>query len=84
MSDKFAIYRDIPKSHEIKIHRIDCPSYVHRDPNAVNSDWRTVSDFQTALTITKRLSEEDEINYRLCKKCKPSSTVLHVKNSRTK
>ncbi len=72
MADKFAIYRDIPKSHEIKIHQIDCPSYVNRDINAVNSEWHTASDFQTALAITKKISEEDEINYRTCKKCKPS------------
>lgn len=71
MSDKFAIYRDIPKSHEIKIHRINCSSYVNREPHAVNSDWRTAPDFQTALAITKKLSDEDEVNYRMCKKCKP-------------
>ncbi|MCV0366326.1 MAG: hypothetical protein K5798_03545 [Nitrosopumilus sp.] len=69
---RFTIYHDIPKSHEIKIHRIDCSSYVNRDPGAVNSDWRTAYDFQTALTITKKLSEEDAVNYRMYKKCKPS------------
>jgi len=72
MSDKFAIYRDIPKSHEIKIHRITCNSYTNRDPNAVNSDWYTALDFKTAMTLTKKLSEQDEVNYRPCKICKPS------------
>jgi len=71
MTDKFAIYRDIPKSHEIKIHHIDCSSYTNRDHNAVNSDWRTAPDFKTAKTIAEKLSAEDEINYRHCKKCKP-------------
>ena len=68
----FVVYRDIPKSHEIKIHRISCRVYTQRGRDAVNSDWRTVQDFQSALDLAERLAEEDQIHYRPCKLCRPS------------
>ena len=74
MSDKFVIYRDIPKSHEIKIHRITCTSYVKRDVHATTSMWFLVSSYDEAQALAEKLAQKNEINYRDCKKCKPSNT----------
>ena len=31
MADRFAIYHNIPKTTDIKIHHIDCAAYARRD-----------------------------------------------------
>ena len=74
MVDRFAIYHNIPKASDIKIHHIDCTAYTNRDPLAENSDWHTASNLQTATNTAQRLSREYNMKYRDCKRCKPSST----------
>ena len=74
MPDKFVIYRDIPKSHEIKIHRINCIFYVTRDVHATTSKWCLVSSYYDAQALAEKLSQKHKIGYRDCKKCKPSNT----------
>ena len=73
MVDRFAIYHDIPKASDIKIHRIDCTAYTNRDLHAETSDWHTASNLQTATSIAQRLSREHSMRYRDCKWCRPSS-----------
>lgn len=72
MVDKFVIYQDIPKSHEIKIHHISCITYTNRNPNAKLSRWHTAINFNSAKSMAENLAKEDGINYRTCKKCKPN------------
>ncbi len=73
MTDRFVIYQDIPKSHEIKIHRIGCSTYVNRNQSAKNSIWYTAHTFEIAVNIAKKLANEDKINYRNCKLCNHST-----------
>ena len=74
MVERFAIYHNIPKASDIKIHDIDCTAYAGRDPLAENSDWHTASNLKTATSTTQRLAREYSMKYRDCKWCKPSST----------
>ena len=74
MADRFAIYRNIPKATDIKIHHIDCAAYARRDPMAENSDWHTAPDLKNATSTAQRLSREHSIAYRDCRWCKPSDT----------
>ena len=75
MTVKFAIYHNIPKATDIKIHHIDCAAYARRDPLAKNSDWHTAPDLKSATSTAQRLSGEHSMAYRDCRWCKPSSTV---------
>ena len=75
MADRFAIYHNIPKASDIKIHQIDCKAYTGRDLLAENSDWHTATDIGTAISIAQRLAREHSMAYRDCKWCKPSGTV---------
>ena len=74
MTDGFAIYHDIVKASDIKIHNIDCTAYKDRDPLAKDSDWHTAPDIQTATDTAQRLAKEHSMNYRDCERCKPSSS----------
>ena len=74
MVGRFAIYHNIPKATDIKIHRIDCTAYTGRNPLAKNSDWHTAPNFQTATSTAQSLAREHNMKYRDCKRCKPSST----------
>lgn len=69
MLDRFAVYHNIPKATEIKIHHIACSAYANRDPLAKNSDWHTASNLQTATNIAKILAREHGMRYRYCKWC---------------
>ena len=75
MADRFAIYRNIPKATDIKIHHIDCVAYAGRDPLAENSDWHTAPDLKSATSTAQRLAREHSMAYRDCRRCKPSSIV---------
>ena len=74
MVDRFAIYHNIPKASDIKIHDINCTAYTGRDPLAKNSDWHTALNFRTATSTAQKLAREYSMKYRDCKRCKPSST----------
>ena len=75
MADRFAIYRNIPKASDIKIHHISCNAYAGRDLLAENSDWHTAPDIGTATSTAQRLAKEHSMAYRDCKWCKPSGAV---------
>ena len=75
MTDRFAIYHNIPKASDIKIHHIDCVAYARRDPLAENSDWHATPDLKSAISTAQRLAREYSMAYRDCRWCKPSGTV---------
>ena len=74
MPDGFAIFHDILKATDIKIHHIDCTAYTNRDPTASTTEWFTATDLRTAKNTAQRLAREYNMNYRDCEWCKPSST----------
>ena len=66
---EFAVFHDILKAGEIKIHRIDCYMYTKRDLAATTTEWFTVSDYDSAKAKADSLAKKDGINYRDCKIC---------------
>ena len=75
MTDRFTIYRNIPKASDIKIHHIDCKAYTGRNLLAENSDWHTAPDIGIATSIAQKLAREHSMTYRDCKWCTPSYAV---------
>ncbi len=74
MSDMFAIFHDILKATDIKIHKIDCGHYTERDLSATTTEWFTAPDMQTATETAQRLAKEHGMNYKDCEHCKPSAS----------
>jgi len=72
MPARFAVYHNIPKASDIKIHHIDYTAYTRRDPAAENSDWHTAPDLQAATDKARALGEKHNLRYRDCKWCRPS------------
>lgn len=71
MKSKFAIYRNIPRATNIKIHRIDCDIYAGRKPDAENSDWYRAPNLDTARAVTECLAKIYKMKWHYCEKCKP-------------
>ena len=76
MSDKFAIFHDIPKASDIKIHYIECTAYTGRDLTAKTTEWFTAPNFLAAMEIANNLAKKHNMRYRACKWCKPSSSLI--------
>lgn len=70
MTDNFAIFQDLMKATDIKIHRITCSAYINRDPTATTVKWHTTPMLQDAMRIAKRLAKEEGVKYRDCELCK--------------
>ena len=69
---KYAIFRDIPKASDIKIHCITCGAYKRSNPNARTTDWSFAHDLDSAIKKAKNLAQKYGMKSRDYKWCKPS------------